>query len=153
MAECSRVLEKMEPLSPQERQLTWRYALFFPNYGTVELSQSESRIVASSCSSSLRTSSDPSSIARSPDNRKGDSQSNYVPELPGVRSARHIDLQPASTDIPPLSTTSIPHNWYNLSLEPSEAAGETSTVFLSNSSDDDVSTVSFPYLNFLGTLT
>ena len=153
VAECSRILEKMEPLSPQEQQLAWRYAIFFPNYGTVELGQSESRIFASSCSNSLRRSSSPKPIALSPDNRKGDSQSNDPPDIPVMRPVSHIGPQPPPTNMPLLSPTPVPHDWYNLFLDPSTAAGETSTVPLSSGSDNNIPRVSFPYLNFLGTLT
>ena len=153
MAECSRILEKMEPLSPQEQQLAWRFAIFFPNYGTVELGQSESRILASSCSNSLRRSSGSNPITLSPDNRKGDSQSNDPPEIPGVRPISQIGPQSPPSNIPLLPTTPVPHDWYNLFLDPSTAAGETGTVPLSDGSDNNIHRVSFPYLNFLGTVT
>ncbi|OAL28578.1 hypothetical protein AYO22_02772 [Fonsecaea multimorphosa] len=45
--ECSHILEKGSPPTPTEKQIMWRYALYFPSYGTVELGQSRADVLES----------------------------------------------------------------------------------------------------------
>ena len=153
VAECSKVLDKIEPLNPQEQLLTWRYALFFPSYGTVELGQSESRIFAGNGDNSLRPSPSSNPNALHSDHQKEGPQHNYAPETAMVAQVGQTGQEPPPNNTPLMPTTTTLHDWPNLFWEPSVAADETSTVPSSFGSDDHIARVSFPYFNYLGTLT